>query len=159
MRGHRAIAMDLPCDHPESTFDDYSTAVVDALAGVTDVVLVGHLLGAVTPPYVARRIDVRLLIFLCGVIPATPRTRGRPDEPRASLTRIVTWQLLIGRVSFHVFDSPRPRGAGREPRVTWSNARLTISERIPPISERTEYRSREFQGCSQNSLTCRIAPP
>ena len=44
--GHRAVAMDLPCEDPAANSSDYADTVVDALAGVGwhDIV-VGHSLG------------------------------------------------------------------------------------------------------------------
>jgi pimeloyl-ACP methyl ester carboxylesterase len=66
-RGHRAVAVDLPCDDPDATIGDYAAVVVDALAGHDDVVLVGHSLGSLTIPVVARRRPVLRLVFLCSV--------------------------------------------------------------------------------------------
>lgn len=80
-RGHAAVAMDLPCDDPAATYSDYAAAVISALGQADDVILVGHSLGAVTLPIVARSRPVRLLVYLCGVIPATRSTAGAPDEP------------------------------------------------------------------------------
>jgi Alpha/beta hydrolase family len=80
-RGHTAVAMDLPCDDPASTFQDYAEAVRFALGDAGDVVLVGHSLAAVTLPLVARSRPVRLLVYLSGVIPATRGTLGAADEP------------------------------------------------------------------------------
>jgi pimeloyl-ACP methyl ester carboxylesterase len=80
-QGHAAVAMDLPCDDPSATFDEYADAVVAALGEADDVVLVGHSLAGVTLPMVARSRPVRLLIYLCGVIPATLSTAGAPNEP------------------------------------------------------------------------------
>jgi pimeloyl-ACP methyl ester carboxylesterase len=48
-RGHRAIAIDLPCDDVTVGFDRYVEVTQEALDGVDDdVVLVGHSLGAHT---------------------------------------------------------------------------------------------------------------
>jgi pimeloyl-ACP methyl ester carboxylesterase len=83
-RGHAAVAMDLPSDDPASTFQDYAEAVRSALGEADDVILVGHSLGGVTLPFVARSRPVRLLVYLCGVIPATRATAGSPHEPSDS---------------------------------------------------------------------------
>jgi pimeloyl-ACP methyl ester carboxylesterase len=66
-RGHRAVAVDLPCDDPDASIADYATCVVDALAGLDDVVLVGHSLGSLTIPVVAHFRPARRLVFLCSV--------------------------------------------------------------------------------------------
>ena len=80
-RGHIAVAMDLPCDDPDATFDGYADAVEAALGDAPEPILVGHSLGGVTLPFVARRRPVRLLVYLCGVVPATLATSGASDEP------------------------------------------------------------------------------
>jgi pimeloyl-ACP methyl ester carboxylesterase len=66
-RGHGAVAVDLPADDPDATISTYAGCVADALVGHHDVVLVGHSLGSLTIPVVARRRPVRRLVFLCSV--------------------------------------------------------------------------------------------
>lgn len=75
-RGHRVVAMDLPCDDPAATFDTYADVVVRALADEPgdDVVVVGHSLAGLTIPLVAAKRTVRRLIYLCGVVPIPGRT-------------------------------------------------------------------------------------
>lgn len=71
--GHAAVAMDLPCDDPDAGVGDYAAAVLTAIddAGARDhdLVVVGHSLGSLTIPIVARRLpdSVRHLVFLCSV--------------------------------------------------------------------------------------------
>jgi len=71
--GHRAIAMDLPCDDSSATFDDYADVVCGAVDGVSgdDLVVVGHSLAGQTIPLVAARRPLRRLVYLCS-IPASP---------------------------------------------------------------------------------------
>ena len=53
-RGHHAVAMDLPCDDPRAGVREYGDAVLAALHGAgDDVVVVGHSLGGLTIPVVA----------------------------------------------------------------------------------------------------------
>jgi pimeloyl-ACP methyl ester carboxylesterase len=66
-RGHDVVAVDLPCADPDATIGTYASCVVDALEGRADVLLVGHSLGSLTIPVVARRRPVRRLVFLCSV--------------------------------------------------------------------------------------------
>jgi pimeloyl-ACP methyl ester carboxylesterase len=66
-RGHDVVAAELPCDDPDATIGTYADCVVDALVGHEDVVLVGHSLGSLTIPVVARRRPVLRLVFLCSV--------------------------------------------------------------------------------------------
>ena len=84
-RGHRTVAMDLPCDDPRATFDDYAAVVVSVLGPEDDdVVVVGHSLGGQTIPLVAARRPVRRLVFLCALIAEPGRSfrdqlRAEPD--------------------------------------------------------------------------------
>ena len=69
-RGHRTVAVDLPCDDPAATFADYAAGVVRALDDTDDdVVVVGHSLGGMTIPLVAARRPVRALVYLCACVP------------------------------------------------------------------------------------------
>ena len=69
--GHRAIAVDLPCDDPTATFDEYADVVVDALAGQQDdLVLVGHSMAGYTIPLVAGRIEAQAMVWVCALVPA-----------------------------------------------------------------------------------------
>jgi pimeloyl-ACP methyl ester carboxylesterase len=67
--GHRAWAMDLPCDDPTAGTERYAEVVDRALPRVDDLILVGHSLGGLTIPLVAARRPVRRLVFLCALIP------------------------------------------------------------------------------------------
>src|SRR5688572_33286323 len=53
-RGHRAMAVDLPCDDPTVTTIDNATQVVEALGDADEVVVVGHSLGGIVAPVVAQ---------------------------------------------------------------------------------------------------------
>jgi pimeloyl-ACP methyl ester carboxylesterase len=69
-RGHRAIAIDLPCDDVTAGFDRYIEVTQEALDGVDDdVVLVGHSLGAHTAVRASHVMPVAAVLFVCGVIP------------------------------------------------------------------------------------------
>jgi pimeloyl-ACP methyl ester carboxylesterase len=84
-RGHRTVAVDLPCDDPAATFADYADGVDRALEGTGgDVVLVGHSLGGMTIPLVAARRAVRALVYLCALVPIpgvsmAEQVRAEPD--------------------------------------------------------------------------------
>ena len=81
-RGHRAIAMDLPCDDPKATTNEYADAVVHALEDVDDdVVVVGHSLAGLTIPVVAMRRPVRKQVYLCALLRAPGLSMAdRPGE-------------------------------------------------------------------------------
>jgi pimeloyl-ACP methyl ester carboxylesterase len=69
-RGHEPVAVDLPCEQESAGWSDYADAVVDAVAGRENIIVVGHSLGGFTAPLVCARIPVELQILLCGMIPA-----------------------------------------------------------------------------------------
>jgi pimeloyl-ACP methyl ester carboxylesterase len=77
-RGHSSIAMDLPSDQRDATFDDYAQAVAASLPPDPDLVLVGHSLGGMVIPLVALQRPVRMLVFLCALI--SERDGDPPDK-------------------------------------------------------------------------------
>ena len=83
-RGERAIAVDLPCEDPDATLEDYAQAVVDA-ASVFDepVVVVGHSLAGLTIPLIPSRRPVAGLVFVAAILPEPGRTPGEVLGPEA----------------------------------------------------------------------------
>lgn len=73
--GHRAVAVDLPCDDVHAGADRYADVVAESLAGVDDeVVVVGHSLGGLTIPLLPQRRPVQRLVFLCALLPDPGRS-------------------------------------------------------------------------------------
>jgi pimeloyl-ACP methyl ester carboxylesterase len=69
-RGHRTLAPDLPSDQPGAGAAANARAVLAAMAGVQDdVVLVGHSAGGLTIPLVAQDARVARLVFLAALLP------------------------------------------------------------------------------------------
>ena len=69
-RGHKAIAMDLPCDDPAAGCTPYAVTVVEALAGHEEpITIVGHSLGGLTIPLVAAARPIAKMVFLAAFIP------------------------------------------------------------------------------------------
>jgi pimeloyl-ACP methyl ester carboxylesterase len=64
-RGHRAVAVDLPCDDVDAGCERYAEVVVEALDGVEDAIAVGHSLGGLTIPLV----PAKRLVFVCALLP------------------------------------------------------------------------------------------
>ena len=75
-RRHRVVAMDLPCDDPTAGCARYAEVVDGALPAADDLVLVGHSLGGLTIPLLPARRPVRLLVFLCAVLPSPGESLG-----------------------------------------------------------------------------------
>jgi pimeloyl-ACP methyl ester carboxylesterase len=71
VRGHDVVAPDLPCEDDSAGLREYTTAVVDALAGhdPRDVVLVAQSLGGFTAPLVCERVPVRIMILVAAMVP------------------------------------------------------------------------------------------
>jgi pimeloyl-ACP methyl ester carboxylesterase len=73
-RGHDVVAVDLPCEDESAGLWDYADAVVDAIAGRGDLIVVGHSLGGFTAPLVCTRVPVKLLVLVAGMVPAPGET-------------------------------------------------------------------------------------
>lgn len=69
-RGHHVVAPDLPCDDDAAGLLDYADAVVDAIGGRRDLLVVGQSYGGFTAPLVADRLPVMALALVTGMIPA-----------------------------------------------------------------------------------------
>lgn len=69
-RGHRTIAVDLPCDDDAAGLAEYADAVVAAIGDRRGIVLAAHSFGGFTGPLVADRIPVDLLVMLSAMVPA-----------------------------------------------------------------------------------------
>jgi pimeloyl-ACP methyl ester carboxylesterase len=73
-RGNSVTAMDMPISQPRAVTGGYADAVLAAMGGVDDPVLVGHSMGGLVIPLVADRLvaagrPVRKLIFLAAFLP------------------------------------------------------------------------------------------
>src|SRR5256885_11570395 len=76
-QGHRAVAVDLPCDDPAATTMDNAKQVADSLADARDdVVVVGHSLGGLVAPVVPLLRPVRPAGVLAALIPRPGRSLG-----------------------------------------------------------------------------------
>jgi pimeloyl-ACP methyl ester carboxylesterase len=69
-RGHDVVAPDLPCENDKAGLPEYADAVVDAIPGGTDLVVVAQSLGGFTAPLVCDRVPVELLVLVAPMIPA-----------------------------------------------------------------------------------------
>lgn len=76
LRGHDAVAVDLPADDPAAGLPEYVDEVVKAAEGHPDPVLVAQSLGGFTAPGVWSRIPVRMVVFLNAMIPVPGETAG-----------------------------------------------------------------------------------
>jgi pimeloyl-ACP methyl ester carboxylesterase len=74
-RGHRVVAMDLPCDDESAGLSEYTDTVVEAVGDRTDLALVAQSFGAFTAPLVCTRVPVELMVLVAGMVPL-PGERG-----------------------------------------------------------------------------------
>jgi pimeloyl-ACP methyl ester carboxylesterase len=69
-RGHDVVVMDLPVDDDAAGLSAYADAVVEAVGGRGDVVVVGHSFGSYVAPLVCERVPAVLLVLVAPMIPA-----------------------------------------------------------------------------------------
>ena len=106
-RGHEAVAVGLPGPDESAGLPEYADAVVAAIGGRRDVVVVAQSMGAFTAPVACARSPVRLLVLVNAMIPLPGETAGEWWDHTG-------WSRPVSR--------PRRR-AGIPPNSTW-----------PPIS-------------------------
>ena len=75
-RGHSSIAVDLPADDASKGLPDYVDIVVEAAAGLDDVVLVGQSLGGFSASWAAARLPTSRIVLLNAMIPLPGETSG-----------------------------------------------------------------------------------
>lgn len=69
--GHRVVNVDLPCERPDATLDDYARAVIEAMEGTSGHrILVAHSAGGATIPLVAAQTPVDRMVFAAAIVPA-----------------------------------------------------------------------------------------
>jgi pimeloyl-ACP methyl ester carboxylesterase len=105
-RGHRTVVMDLPVDDGSATFLDYRDAVLDAWPAqddTTEVVLVGHSLGAMVIPLVAAERPVAASVFLC---PVVPNVAGMPWDDAPEMGAPGAYGTVTRDDGAMVYDSP-----------------------------------------------------
>jgi pimeloyl-ACP methyl ester carboxylesterase len=73
-RGHEAIAVRLPAEDDTAGWSQYADAVVEALDGREEVIVVAESMGAFTAPIVCTRYKVELLVMLNAMIPLPGET-------------------------------------------------------------------------------------
>src|SRR5260370_8054636 len=75
-RGHEVVAVELPGADESAGLPEYADAVVAAIGGHRDVVVVAQSMGGFTAPVACARAPVRLLILVNAMIPLPGETPG-----------------------------------------------------------------------------------
>ncbi len=149
--GHRAVAVDLPCEDWDAGLEDNAAVVAAALDGAgADTVLVGHSLGGITIPVVAARRPVARLVFLCALVPEPGRSldetmRSGPKSftrEWATMPRVIhpdgsaSWEPDVAAQAFY-HDCPEDLAgwaAARLRRQVWTTSREPCPlERWPDV--------------------------
>jgi len=68
--GHEAVAVDLPSEDATAGWTEYTEVALQAGAGRTNLIVVGHSLGGFTAPLVAARTPADALVLVAAMIPA-----------------------------------------------------------------------------------------
>jgi pimeloyl-ACP methyl ester carboxylesterase len=92
VRGHEALAPDLPTDRDEATWDDCVDVLVAAVGGADDVVVVGQSSGGLVVPLAADRLGAMLQVFLAAMVP-------RPGESAAEWFGNVGWYESVAELA------------------------------------------------------------
>lgn len=69
-RGHRAVAVQLPCDDDDAGLEEYAQCIADACRGLDELVLVAHSFGGFSAALAAARLPARLLVYAGAMVPA-----------------------------------------------------------------------------------------
>jgi pimeloyl-ACP methyl ester carboxylesterase len=147
-RGHRAVAVDLPCDDPAVTTFDNAEQVVEAVGDADDVVVVGHSLGGIVAPVAAQLRPVRKVVLLAALVPRPGRSlsdvmRSEPECTTEEFNKAprhfgdhgaVTWDPDVAAGLFFRACDPETarRAAARlRPQVWTTSQEITPLERWP----------------------------
>ena len=147
-RGHRAVAVDLPCDDPAVTTIDNAMQVVEALGDADDVVVVGHSLGGIVAPVVAQLRPVGKVVLVAALVPRPGRSlsdvmRSEPECTTEGFDKAprhfgdhgaVTWDPDVAAgLFFRACDPETARWAAAllRPQVWTTSQEITPLERWP----------------------------
>jgi pimeloyl-ACP methyl ester carboxylesterase len=147
-RGHRAVAVDLPCDDPAVTTIDNAEQMVEALGDADDVVVVGHSLGGIVAPVLAQLRPVRKVVLLAALVPRPGRSlsdvmRSEPECTTEEFDKAprhfgdhgaVTWDPDVASgLFFRACDPETARWAAARlrPQVWTTSQEITPLERWP----------------------------
>jgi pimeloyl-ACP methyl ester carboxylesterase len=112
-RGHEAVAMDLPCDDDSAGLAEYADAVVEAIGGRTELVLVAQSMGAFTAPLVCARVPVELMVLVAGMV-LLPGERGEDWPANTGLEQAAPERRAGADDPIAIFYHDLPRGLAAE---------------------------------------------
>jgi pimeloyl-ACP methyl ester carboxylesterase len=113
-RGHEVITPDIPTGDDSAGLHEYADAVLRAIGGHGDLVLVAQSLGAFAAPLVCERADVRLLILVAPMIPAPGETGAEWWSKHVEVADIDVKRTLLHDVPDEVIADIFERGEPRQ---------------------------------------------
>ncbi|MFI0483614.1 alpha/beta fold hydrolase [Actinomadura sp. 9N215] len=96
-RGHDVVAVDLPTGDDSAGLREYADAVVEAIGGRADVILVAQSMGGFTAPIVCERVPVDLLVMLNAMVPVPGETGGAWWDNTGQAQAMADFAALEGR--------------------------------------------------------------
>ncbi|WP_026424030.1 alpha/beta fold hydrolase [Actinokineospora inagensis] len=103
--GHEVITPALPCEDDSAGFAEYADAVVDAVRGHDDLVLVAQSMAGFTAPIVATRVPVAEIIMVNAMVPAPGDSAGEWWETSGQAAAQRANDLREGRDPDAEFDA------------------------------------------------------
>lgn len=118
-RGHDVVAPDLPCEDEDAGLAETADAVVEAIGGREDLVVVGHSLGGFTAPLVADRLPALALVYLAAMVPAPGERAAQWWENTGYAAAVAAQAARDGGLTGHEdpyvsFYNGVPRGLAEE---------------------------------------------
>jgi pimeloyl-ACP methyl ester carboxylesterase len=131
-RGHRAVAVDLPCEDDDAGTAQYARVVIDSLADRPEpVVLVAHSLGGLTAPLVAAVRPVQTMIFIAAFLPVPGQSMN--DQRRREPTMMFPYHDGVPGLRDRFYNTCSATDAD------WAMARLR-RQALKPFTEVTPLR-------------------
>jgi pimeloyl-ACP methyl ester carboxylesterase len=137
-RGNDVVAPDLPIEDDDATLSDYADAIVDAVGGRTDCIVVAQSAGGYTAPIVCDRLPAELLVLVAPTIPAPGETATEmfdntgydPPEREDSSTLAVFYHDVEPELAKEALSRGRRQAEtpGREPwpLAAWPNVPVRV---------------------------------
>jgi pimeloyl-ACP methyl ester carboxylesterase len=152
-RGHAAVAVRLPAPDAEAGWAEYAEAVVQALRGRDEVIVVAESLGGFTAPIVCTLRPVRLLVLLNAMIPMPGETGNAWGSNTGLGPAQHEYLASIGLQSgdaaddavIYYHDIPAELAAEAQARI-WQDQSMTPMEQPWPLSTWPDVPTRVLAG-------------
>ena len=119
-RGHEAVAVALPGPDESAGLPEYTAAVVAAIDGRGDVVVVAQSMGGFTAPMACLRTPVRLLVLVNAMIPLPGETPGDWwehtgwEQARVAAAQAGGYPAAVDLATYFMHDVPAAVAAAGE---------------------------------------------